>query len=430
MNGEIVQGTGARWNWKFLVLALLVPVSLACSPNDRESPTPPPTQRSVEEDADLGDQPELSVAMEEQLRALGYVASDAAHDESGVVLHDASRAHPGLNLYLSQHGREARLIDMEGKTVHVWRHPAFGTGEMRPTLFGEPTPWLWRTAHLFSDGSLLTQTDYGPLVKLDRDSRILWSLDERTHHDFDVREDGHIFVLVYENRRHPRFGTTIEDVIVEVDSEGKELRRVSILDALVRGDEKASLELLDEHQRSTEGMIRMDLTHTNSLELLDGSLASKLTAFRRGSLLLSLRTINRLIVIDVDAGKAVWGLSGEFRDQHHPTMLESGNLLLFDNAGLGDVSRALELELPGGRTVWSYGETGADAFYSKCCGRVHRMPNGNTLIIASNPGRAIEVTPDGVAVWEFRNPHQLDGKVSILSDVMRISRASLPWLEQ
>jgi hypothetical protein len=36
------------------------------------------------------------------------------------------------------------------------------------------------------------------------------------------------------------------------------------------------------------------------------------------------------------------------------------------------------------------------------------MENGNTLIVVSNEGRAIEVTPDGEIVWEYINPHTID----------------------
>ena len=51
--------------------------------------------------------------------------------------------------------------------------------------------------------------------------------------------------------------------------------------------------------------------------------------------------------------------------------------------------------------VWSYA---ADGFLSRFASGVQRLPNGNTLITEGDPGRLIEVRPDGEVVWEFVNP--------------------------
>jgi len=48
------------------------------------------------------------------------------------------------------------------------------------------------------------------------------------------------------------------------------------------------------------------------------------------------------------------------------------------------------------------------------------MPNGNTLIVESEPGRVFEVAPDGEIVWEFVSPHRLDDRVAHVFDLVRI----------
>jgi outer membrane protein assembly factor BamB len=180
------------------------------------------------------------------------------------------------------------------------------------------------------------------------------------------------------------------------------------------------------HHREAKGIGRRDPLHTNSVEILDGGLAGKLPAFARGNLLISLPKIDRVAVVDFDAGRLVWSLKGSFRYQHDPTMLANGQMLIFDNKGLGDErSRVLQIEPETGEVVWSYGASESEAFYTRCCGRAHRLPNGNTLVIESKTARAFEVEPSGRLVWEFLSPHQIRGRAAILNDVLRLPAGSL-----
>ena len=420
------------------LLAALGLALLACS--EGEPGVAAPETRSAEQvrSPEPGS-PEVLNSVQEQLAALGYVASEPLHERTGVTLHDPARAQEGWNLIVSQHGQEARLLDMCGETLHLWGLPQAAEGKGAATSAADEAahgpanhmmglrPW-WRTVHLFPNGDLLAQTDFGPLAKLDRDSRVLWQFEDRTHHDFDVRDDGHIFVLTAKPGPFPGFGKVLQDFIVELDPRGRELRRVSILQALVDGGQTEILAEIRRSRRNAKGMARLDVTHTNALEILDGSLEAVLPAFRGRNLLISVPTIGRLMVVDFDAGRVVWSLDGSFVYQHHPTMLDNGHLLLFDNKGLGERSRALELDPATGKEVWSYGGSDADRFFSKCCGRVHRLPNGNTLVVESQPGRAFEVTGDGTIVWGYHSPHEVQGRVAILNDVVRIAPDQASWV--
>jgi hypothetical protein len=81
--------------------------------------------------------------------------------------------------------------------------------------------------------------------------------------------------------------------------------------------------------------------------------------------------------------------------------------------------------------LWSYG--GADdSFFSRTLGTCQRLPGGNTLIVESENGRALEVTPDGTIVWEYRNPHRAgadDEFVAALMDVVRLPVGFGGWGE-
>ncbi len=96
--------------------------------------------------------------------------------------------------------------------------------------------------------------------------------------------------------------------------------------------------------------------------------------------------------------------------QHAPTPLPNGNLLIFDN-GPHRVdhplphSRVLEVELATRRIAWSYQERRPYDFFSPLISNAQRLPNGNTLVCEGNFGRLFEVTPAGELVWEYVNPH-------------------------
>ena len=242
-----------------------------------------------------------------------------------VTLHDPDRSHPGVNLVVDTHGPEAVLIDMDGRRLHAWRHDfrqAFPDSNIRPGAEGIQ---YWRRAALLDDGGLLAIFEGAGLVRLARDSSLLWTFDEAVHHDLEVQEDGSIYVLTREagmrpeiHREHP----VTEDLVVVLSPEGRVVRRVSILDAIRRSDFNSLLARTEGHG---------DLLHTNTLEVLDGRLADALPAFARGNVLLSFPKIDTLAVLDLEAETIVWSLSGMTGYQHEPTVLDSGRLLVFDN---------------------------------------------------------------------------------------------------
>jgi hypothetical protein len=72
-------------------------------------------------------------------------------------------------------------------------------------------------------------------------------------------------------------------------------------------------------------------------------------------------------------------------------------------------------------------------FFSNFCGTAERLPNGNTLIVESDNGRAFEVTSAGAIVWEFHNPHRAgeEGEfIARLFDLVRLPpEFPTAWIE-
>ena len=363
------------------------------------------------------------------LGALGYVGGTVEADPewpTGVTVHDALRVQPGYNLLVSAHGNEVVLLDMRGKRVHRWRCE-FDSIWPRRQGVGAWRKDCFRRARLLPDGGLLAIWEGLGLVKLDRDSNVVWAFDGNAHHDLDVDDRGQVWLLTRRARVLPRFNAgepILEDFVTVLSPEGEVLRSVSLLKCFENSEHTGPLEKV-----SKGG----DVFHTNSLELLRGDRPELLPAFAAGNVLVSLRRSHTIAVVDVDARSVTWSLTGDWRLQHEPVLLDDGRMLLFDNRGVKRRSGVLELDPSTGEVLWEYRLDEKDAFYTATCGVAQRLPNGNTLIAETEPGRAFEITREGEVVWRWESPfHWADEEreyVAAVFDMVRIPAEFVePWL--
>lgn len=350
--------------------------------------------------------------------------------DKGVTVHDPESAFAGLTLIMSTHAQEARLVNMSGETVHRWAKP-FSEVWPNPPHIEDPVSdayIFWRAAHIFPNGDFLaiyvgdgdTPWGYG-LAKLDKDSNVIWAYDARVHHDLAVGADGRIYTLTHEivEERGARTSRVappyIDDFLVILSPQGRELDRVSILEALARSDYPGVMNQIAAMAGGTG-----DIIHTNTVELVGQSFRRDALELKAGQVIISMRTLNSIALLDLETRRIEWLLRNGWRAQHDPDLLENGNILLFDNRGNltgGGASRIVEFDPATSEVVWEYAGSKKAPFYSSWRGRQQRLPNGNVLITESSGGRLFEVTPDGRTVWEYVNPIR-HGE----------SEAHIPWL--
>jgi len=353
----------------------------------------------------------------ERLMTLGYAAGTVvAGETSGVTLHDTELASRGLNLVVSGHAPEAVLMDMNGRVLHTWRMSFEEVWPGRALPRDDENQHFWRRARVTPEGDLFAIFEGLGLIKLDRDSNLLWKYDGLCHHDLDLLDDGTILVLEREPALAPRFHDErpiLEDYVAVLTAEGELVRRVSILAALE-----------DSHYEPLLVRVRKsgDILHTNTIEVLDGSLEPDSPAFARGNVLISILMLDTVAVLDLDEEKVVWALAGCWRQQHQPTMLPGGRMLVFDNEAGEGVSRSVELDPLSQEVLWSYEGSTAAPFYTPTCGSNQRLPNGNTLLTESDNGRAIEVTPGREIVWEFVSPYRAGDRGELVATLFEIVR--------
>jgi hypothetical protein len=340
---------------------------------------------------------------------------------SGVVVHDRQRASPGLNLFASLARTSAILMEMDGAIVHRWSRD---TGKE------------WGHVELLPNGTLLVLSESPfELVALDWDSSILWQSDEHVHHDLDVSESGDIYVLTAATEQVDFGGGPLpirEQPIAILDAQGRFKRRISMSSVLAHVIDEPSLrefvatgEKIGERYRLAGDFV--DLFHVNTLAIVPRTFSD---TFQKGFVLFAARNLNLIGVIDPERESLVWSWGTDELDwPHQPTLLDNGNLLVFDNGFHRSYSRIVELEPSSGDIVWEYQGDPPSSFSSKIMGGVQGLPNGNVLVTESLRGHAFEITRSGELVWEFFNP-DVDADKDKRATLYRVQRLPLDYLDR
>ncbi|WP_265516667.1 arylsulfotransferase family protein [Nitratireductor luteus] len=337
--------------------------------------------------------------------------------DKGVTVKRPDLMQDGPTIYLSGSEPTAFLIDADGNVLHSWTKRFSEIWSPEAGGVQEPQPdshVYFRQTHIFPNGDLIAiyegvgDTPYGyGVVKLDRDSNVIWSYPGHAHHQFDIGPDGNIYVLTHEfmddeiggfaHLDRPR----LEDFLVVLSPDGKELKKIRLFTALADSEFRQML-----YTVSSFGL--GDPTHTNTVEFIDGEAAANFPFGEEGQVLLSFRGLSAIAVLDTEAERITWATNGPWLGQHDPDILPNGNILMFDNFGNFDrpngFSRVIELDPKTMEIVWQYAGTAQSPLDSRIRSDQQRLKNGNTLITESNGGRMIEVTPEGEIAWEFINP--------------------------
>ncbi|MCH7540775.1 MAG: hypothetical protein IH999_10330 [Proteobacteria bacterium] len=173
----------------------------------------------------------------------------------------------------------------------------------------------------------------------------------------------------------------------------------------------------------------VDLVHANAIEWMNSeSLADRDPIYALSNVLVTFRHQDSVAIFDWAAKKVVWAWGqGELSGPHDGTVLENGNILIFDNGLSRRWSRVVEVDPRSSEIVWEYRAPDPTTFYTGTRGAAQRLPDGNTLITNSKWGRVFEVTPEGEIVWDFRNPTTDEkGNPSVIVRARQLPGVTIP----
>lgn len=330
----------------------------------------------------------------EELVAMGYADGTMAPAElSGVVVNEAG-AMAGDRSYVSGDGPHWRRMAQDGTELERLSRSYWWNLASLPWVSPDHGSTAnFRRARRLPDGDIVAIHEGLGLVRFGPGPSG-WALGEGIHHDVRWDDDGTLWTL----------GRTIEvdganarfrDQVLHVDAvDGSVLGRCDLLTALERGGRS---DLLKSTVRESDPL------HTNSVVRVPADASAVLGG---GDTFVSLRNISALAALDFEACRVTWTGRGAFRMQHDAVLVDGPAVLLFNNGGSSGASRAMELSLPGLKTVWTWSGPPELQLNSPQLGSVSRLPNGNTLVTSSEQGVAYEVTRDLDVVWSFHNPHR------------------------
>lgn len=336
-----------------------------------------------------------------------------ARKETGLTFYRRDRAYPGYTLYAPLVGQgDVYLIDMLGNIVKRWKLSE------PPGNYG----FLLRNGNLLYSGrtptgEVLLGGKGGVLYEVNWQGDIVWDYrNDLMHHDFDRLPNGNTMALVWESVPAELYesikggvpgteqnGVIWGDAILEVTPAGRVVWEWHAYEHL-DGAEDSICPLCPRNQ----------WTHANAIEYVE-------LPGGKPAILISFRFQNTLALIDRSTGDWIWKWGrDDLGHQHDPTMLDSGNILVFDN-GLHYLvnkkhmqrqtlargtprSRLLEVNPTTNDICWEYMGNPRYSFLSAFLSGAQRLPNGNTLACEGITGRFLEVSQDGEVVWEYIVP--------------------------
>ena len=331
----------------------------------------------------------------------------ARYEPLGAVMHQEEQYFGEYNLILSGHQQGADLLDRLGQRVHHWTYPYQNIYVGSAQTLPDPKTIYWWKSHLFANGDLLsivTVDNRSPsgvgLIKLDKDSNLIWHFPGHVHHDFDVDQQGNIYALLQGfSKGMPGFlsGAYLDEAFVVLDAQGNLKKQINIYQAIANSPYKHILKRLP---KSIAG----DYLHVNAIEFVDEKKSAYADYLQANSVLLDLRELDAIIMVDLETELLVGIISGPWHRQHDPELLANGNLLIFDNKSLGYQSRVIEFDPRSRKIIWEYRGTDELPLYSSIRAGQQALGNGNVFIYESNGSRLLEVNRTGELVWEYYHP--------------------------
>lgn len=321
-------------------------------------------------------------------------------EQLSTISYSPSKVYNGYTLFAPISSNIVWLMDMRGRLVHRWETP------FEPGLHGVLLP----NGNLLYAGRVESKpfaVDFGIgaggiLVEYDWEGNEVWQYEDSSmHHDFYRMENGNTMVLRWvavPNGVSQKVmggvegsegkGPMLTDSFREIDRDGNVVWEWNAYDHL-------------ETERHTICPLcnKYEWTHMNSCFVMPN-----------GDIMTTSFNLSRIFIISKETGSIRWEWGeGNLAHPHNPTLLDSGNILVFDNgmhrrSAPFAYSRVLEINPDNGEIVWEYINPCPTSFFSSIMSGAQRLPNGNTLICETTKGRFFEITKEGDIVWEYINP--------------------------
>ena len=294
-------------------------------------------------------------------------------------------------------GNAALLISPDYEVVHAWH---LTEAEVNGVDIQPDYLKFIHGLEVMHDGSLLIAFDNGRTIqRIDHCSQPIWVQPLVGSHAITLQEDEKTAWAPISDSHFTEFNTAT----------GKTVRSFSLQDLIeanteidILGLRQSHDNMINDNARNTEGRWLYDPFHTNDIDPLPASLSGAFDGFDAGDVLISLRSLNLLMIVDPDTRKIKWWRVGATRRQHDPDWMPTGEIMVFNNRMGQDYSEIIAIDpqtmarrsIIDGRNV---------DFYSRIRGKQQALPDGGILVTSSQQGRIFQTNGQGNINFELLN---------------------------
>jgi hypothetical protein len=278
----------------------------------------------------------------------------------------------------------------------------------------------YRMLHPFltADGGLIFQGENAPLVKIDKNSQLVWQNQEDVfHHSIKQDHEGNFWVpshlypyQIDQKYVGLEFGNYKDDAITKISADGKILFHKSV-----------GKILLEHNFRLFKGgnPLVTDPIHLNDIEpvLSDGP------HWKRGDIFVSLRNQSMIILYRPSTNKIIWKGVGHTDAQHDVDILDDHRISIFNN----NAKTFFDGEQVDGNNevvIYDFKTDSYSKYFDESLkqydvrtiseGRSHILDNNDLFIEEQNYGRLLYFNKDTSLQWQYVNRAD-NGTVYILN---------------
>jgi hypothetical protein len=222
------------------------------------------------------------------------------------------------------------------KNIYSWTWPVDEILK-NTTVQKKITKCCFRANHplILEDGSLISNSSQGPLVKINKYSKIDWILDKHTHHSIYLDSDKNIIVPSVLNSKPDRtILPTREDSYIKVTLSGKILEENSIREILEKNKYFGLLYGVGNYEE--------DLIHLNDAE----PILKNDQFVKKNDLMLSSRNLSSVFLYRPSTEKIIWLKNGPWLKQHDIDYNGNGKFSIYDNGVIDSYTNIIEENTP------------------------------------------------------------------------------------
>ena len=295
------------------------------------------------------------------------------------------------------------------KTIHTYKHDISAVSTKENIIrFGYYHPLV------LEDGSLISESTYSPLFKIDFKSNLEWINDEIVfHHSKEVDHEKNIWIPArlkpfskyIKKFQHP-IDDFRDDAIVKINTNGKILFKKSVTEILIENKIGDMINRLKKTVR--------DPIHLNCIE----PALSDTDFWKKGDLFLSLKHHSAIILYRPSENKVVNYITGPFAQQHDVDIISKNEISIFNNNNFfidNEFSEVLIYNFQTKQFRKLFNEQlKKENFKVSSSGMSQILNDGSLMVEEQTDGRIILFNNEGKKEWEYINK-DINGNIGDIS---------------